>query len=122
MVFRVTYRRRHCYNTTSNKYRLVRTPGNRIEMQYLKKVANGPRCGDCGGEIHGIPHLRPKEYRKLKKSQRTVNRAYGGSRCSTCVRDRIIRAFLVEEQKIVKRVLKAQRINPKRKQVQPKKK
>jgi len=32
----------------------------------------------------------------------------GGSRCHKCVRDRIIRAFLIEEQKIVVKVLKAQ--------------
>jgi large subunit ribosomal protein L34e len=35
-----------------------------------------------------------------------VRRAYGGSRCGNCVRDRIVRAFLIEEQKIVKKVLK----------------
>ncbi|KAJ2110879.1 60S ribosomal protein L34B, partial [Coemansia sp. RSA 921] len=47
-------------------------------------------------------------YTRLNKSQKSVSRAYGGSRCSTCVRTRIVRAFLIEEQKIVKKVLKAQ--------------
>ena len=37
-----------------------------------------------------------------------MSRAYGGSRCATCVRQRIVRAFLIEEQKIVKKVLKSQ--------------
>lgn len=41
----------------------------------------------------------------LKKKDRTVHRAYGGSRCHACVRERIMRAFLVEEQKCVKQVL-----------------
>jgi large subunit ribosomal protein L34e len=31
-----------------------------------------------------------------------------GGRCGGCVRQRIIRAFLIEEQKIVKRVLNDQ--------------
>ncbi len=32
-------------------------------------------------------------------------RPYGGSRCAHCVKDRVLRAFIVEEQKIVKKVL-----------------
>jgi large subunit ribosomal protein L34e len=42
----------------------------------------------------------------MSKPQKSVSRAYGGSRCANCVRDRIVRAFLIEEQKIVKKVLK----------------
>lgn len=53
-----------------------------------------------------IPALRPHEYATTSKAQKTVRRAYGGSRCGNCVRDRIVRAFLIEEQKIVKKVLK----------------
>jgi large subunit ribosomal protein L34e len=44
----------------------------------------------------------------VSKPTKTVQRAYGGSRCANCVRDRIVRAFLIEEQKIVKKVLKEQ--------------
>ena len=65
-----------------------------------------PKCGDCGGVIAGIPALRPKEYRLLSRRKRSVSRAYGGSRCAGCVRTRIVRAFLVEEQKLVKALLK----------------
>lgn len=54
----------------------------------------------------GLPCLRPAEYKRLSKNQKNVSRSYGGSRCAKCVRDRIVRAFLVEEQKIVKKVLK----------------
>jgi len=53
-----------------------------------------------------VPALRPREYATTSKSKKNVSRAYGGSRCSNCVRDRIVRAFLIEEQKIVKKVLK----------------
>lgn len=41
----------------------------------------------------------------ISRSERTVNRAYGGSRCAHCTRQRIMRAFIIEEQKIVKKVL-----------------
>jgi len=53
-----------------------------------------------------IPAKRPREYANLSRPQKTVQRAYGGSRCGNCVRDRVTRAFLIEEQKIVKKVLK----------------
>jgi large subunit ribosomal protein L34e len=108
MVQRLAYRRRHSYRTSSNKTKVVKTPGGKLIYHYIKKQAKGPRCGDCGSKLSGIPHLRPKEYARLSRRQKTVNRSYGGSRCASCVRDRIIRAFLIEEQKIVKRVLKAQ--------------
>jgi large subunit ribosomal protein L34e len=44
-------------------------------------------------------------FKNAKSREKTVSRAYGGSRCHTCVRQRIIRAFLIEEQKIGKKVL-----------------
>lgn len=55
-----------------------------------------------------IPALRPREYAQISKPKKKVQRAYGGSRCGNCVKDRIVRAFLIEEQKIVKKVLKEQ--------------
>eukprot|EP00274_Cyanoptyche_gloeocystis_P006910 CAMPEP_0196655432 /NCGR_PEP_ID=MMETSP1086-20130531/5172_1 /TAXON_ID=77921 /ORGANISM="Cyanoptyche gloeocystis , Strain SAG4.97" /LENGTH=119 /DNA_ID=CAMNT_0041987737 /DNA_START=95 /DNA_END=454 /DNA_ORIENTATION=+ len=108
MTQRLTYRRRHSYATKSNKVRVVKTPGGKLVYQYVKKIAAGPKCGDCGKSLQGIPHLRPKQYMSISKRQKTVSRAYGGSRCSNCVKSRIIRAFLIEEQKIVKKVLKSQ--------------
>ena len=102
---RVTYVRRHSYRTKSNIAAVTKTPGGRLACHYVKKRANGPKCGDCGGAIAGIPALRPKQYKNLSKNKRTVSRAYGGSRCAKCDRERIVRAFLIEEQKIVKKVL-----------------
>ena len=75
-------------------------------MQYRKKFSKGVRCGDCGIALPGIPRLRSCEFHRLSKTKKTVARAYGGSRCAKCVRTRILRAFLLEEQKIVKRVMR----------------
>jgi hypothetical protein len=73
--------------------------------------------------------LRPREYATVSKTKKHVTRAYGGSRCGGCVRSRyvidlnaviagfylrlhcdnsIVRAFLIEEAKVVKRVIKSQ--------------
>ena len=40
----------------------------------------------------------------MPKRQKTVHRIYGGHLDHKVVRERIIRAFLIEEQKIVKKV------------------
>ncbi len=48
-----------------------------------KKMYGKPRCGGCGAELHGIP----RNTRKLCKSQKTVNRPFGGHYCSRCMRE-----------------------------------
>ncbi|CAO2600068.1 60S ribosomal protein L34 [Lemmus lemmus] len=103
MVQRLTYRRRLSYNTASNKTRL-------IVYLYTKKVGKAPKsaCGVCPGRLRGVRAVRPKVLMRLSKTKKHVSRAYGGSMCAKCVRDRIKRAFLIEEQKIVVKVLKAQ--------------
>lgn len=83
--------------------------------QHVKKIATRPKCGDCGDNLQGISTLRPREYAQVSRTHKTVQRAYGGSRCANCVKERITRAFLIEEQKIVKRVLKEQSEKEKRK-------
>ena len=88
--------------------RKVKTPGGELVLHYMGKKGNGPSCGDCKKKLNGIPALRPSEYKRISKRQKNVSRAYGGSRCASCVRERIVRAFLIEEQKIVKKVLKQQ--------------
>ena len=61
--------------------------------KYIKKRAKGPMCGDCGTRLPGIASLRPKEYKQIAKSKRTVARAYGGSRCANCVKLRRYTCF-----------------------------
>ncbi|ESO01697.1 hypothetical protein HELRODRAFT_157214 [Helobdella robusta] len=108
MAQRLTLRRRLPYNTNSNRRRIVKTPGGRLVYQYKKKLGSVPKCGDCKIKLSGITPTRPCDRPRLSRRYKTVNRAYGGSRCHKCVRSRIIRAFLIEEQKIVMKVLKAQ--------------
>ncbi|OJD12978.1 60S ribosomal protein L34-A [Emergomyces pasteurianus Ep9510] len=94
------------YNTRSNKVRIIKTPGGNLRYLHIKKKGTAPKCGDCGIKLQGIPALRPREYSQISRPKKSVSRAYGGSRCAGCVKDRIVRAFLIEEQKIVKKVLK----------------
>ena len=75
--------------------------------QYLSKISSVRICGEagCRKPLTGLPTLRPNKYKLLKKRENRVSRAYGGSLCSNCVKNRIIRGFLTEEVKIVKKVM-----------------
>jgi large subunit ribosomal protein L34e len=96
---------RHAYATISNRRRPVRTPGGKLVSQRIAKKSTGPKCSDCKTSLPGIPHLKSTVYRRTVKRVRTVSRAYGGSCCMSCTKERIVRAFLLEEQKAVKKLM-----------------
>jgi large subunit ribosomal protein L34e len=105
---RFTFRTHHSFATRSNKNRLVRTPGGRLSVQHVQKKTGHHTCGDTGAKLNGIPALVSSKFKALSKNKKTVARAYGGVLSGGAVRSRIIRAFLVEERKVVKKVQKAQ--------------
>jgi large subunit ribosomal protein L34e len=96
---------RHSYATKSNRRRPVRTPGGKLVSQRICKKTAGPKCSDCKRSLPGIAHLKSSAYRRTVKRERTVSRVYGGSACHACVKERITRAFLLEEQKAVKKLM-----------------
>ena len=104
---RVTTTRRHAYRTKSNRVKTIKAPGGRYTAQYLKKSRRGVMCGEpgCNTRLPGIAQMDKTAMKSAKKREKTVSRAYGGAICATCVKQRILRAFLIEEQKIVKKVL-----------------
>ncbi|KAK2956228.1 putative 60S ribosomal protein L34-A [Blattamonas nauphoetae] len=107
MVQRIARLRRNPYNTASNRVKIVKTPGGRLTFQYLEKRSKGAHCGDCHAPLHGITRYVRTESSRVSQTSKHVTRAYGGSRCAKCVKNRIIRAFLIEEQKIVKQIRKS---------------
>ncbi len=63
----------------------VRTPSGTVKKIFAGTHSR-PKCAICKSELAGIP----KEYQKLSKTKKTVNRPYGGSLCSKCMRRLII--------------------------------
>eukprot|EP01027_Heterolobosea_sp_BB2_P027076 GEZU01042279.1.p2 GENE.GEZU01042279.1~~GEZU01042279.1.p2 ORF type:complete len:119 (+),score=33.77 GEZU01042279.1:61-417(+) len=107
---RVHYRRKHTYRTVSNRTTTVKTPGGRIVLHVLPKITKGAHTPRYLGSkpLQGLKRMTRNQWKIAPKSARTVTRPYGGVLSANHVKERIIRAFLIEEQKIVKRVLKAQ--------------
>merc|ERR1712098_499212 len=97
MVQRLTFRRRLSYNTNSNRRRVSKTPGGKLVYLYQKKLAKVPVCGDTKLPLRGVKAVRPHKLASMSKRQKTVSRA-----------------FFIEEQKIVARVLKAQESSKRR--------
>ncbi|XP_057517821.1 60S ribosomal protein L34-like [Amaranthus tricolor] len=93
----------------------MRAKGGKLVYQSTKKRASVSKFPVTGKRIQGIPHLRPTEYKRsrLPRNRRTVNCPYGDVLAGGAVRERIIRVFLVEEHKIVKKVLKIQKAKEK---------
>lgn len=99
MAERVTYRRKCTYRTKSNRVRKVRTPGNRLIVQYQIKPIKHSICKETGVRLNGIPRTVT---RRLKRRERSVSRPYGGVLSGAEVKRRITRAFLNEELKCIK--------------------
>ena len=92
---RVTYKRRASYRTKSNKFRTVKTPGGKLAILYITKKSKG-------NGLQGLKPKRPAALQRMSYSNRTVSRPYGGVLTHQEVRERITRAFLIEEIKSIK--------------------
>lgn len=51
------------YNTTSNRTRVIKTPGGDLRLLHIKKRGTVPKCGDCGSKLSGVS--RPRQQRFL---------------------------------------------------------
>lgn len=90
MAQRLTLRTRNPYNTKANRRRVVKTPSGKLRYLHLHKLPSAPKCGDCHTALPGVKAVRPRAYATLSKREKTVQRAYGGSRCANCVRTRYV--------------------------------
>uniref|UniRef100_A0A7S3IM51 60S ribosomal protein L34 n=1 Tax=Strombidium inclinatum TaxID=197538 RepID=A0A7S3IM51_9SPIT len=94
---RITYRRKSSYRTRSNNFKPVKTPGGKLVMHLLKKHTKGT-------QMQGVKVARPHDFKRLTASKRSVSRAYGGNLNATEVKEKIMRAFLIDEFKYFKKM------------------
>lgn len=90
------------YVTPSNIMMFVKDDKGKLYYKKQKKAGSPQKCGDCKKNLQGIPALRPAAFARLPKSQRTINRAYGGTVCPVCVEKRILKSFLTAEEKQIR--------------------
>ncbi len=80
-----------CGKYKSRRFRrvFVRTPGARTVLHYRERKVNIPKCAVCKATLKGMPKLIGSEFKNLSKSQKRVERPYGGNLCSRCARVKI---------------------------------
>merc|ERR1711935_1069116 len=93
---RVTYKRRSSYRTASNKFKIVKTPGGKLAIQYVQKKTKSI------SKLHGIKRDRPANLKRMSYRFRRVARPYGGVLSHEDVKMRIMRAFMTEELQNIK--------------------
>ena len=101
--YRVAIRGHSTYHTRTNIWRKVRTPGNRLSTLKVARRPLATKCAFNGQRLHGLQRVNPTT---VSRCARTVSRPYGGVLSMQAVRDRILRAFLVEESKAAARAAK----------------
>ena len=65
----------------------VRLPSGRTVIKIKKKKPKAAACAVCKKPLHGVPRKHPVQLRKLAKTERRPERAYGGYLCSACSRE-----------------------------------
>ena len=94
---RVTYKRRASYRTDGNKFKIVKTPGGRLTIQYIQKKSKTIKK-----KMNGMKSARPCDLRRMSYRFRRVARPYGGVLTHDEVKLRIMRAFMTEELQNIK--------------------
>lgn len=64
-----------------------RLPSGRIVIRIKRKKTGIARCASCGKILHGIPRLHSVKMRKLAKTKKRIERAFGGYYCTACSRE-----------------------------------
>lgn len=62
---------------------------SRVTLHFVKRNPKQAHCAVCGKPLHGIP----RNVKRLSKSEKTVERRYGGYLCTQCARRRVIEEF-----------------------------
>merc|ERR1712151_1368139 len=94
---RVTYKRRASYRTDGNKFKIVKTPGGRLAVQYIQKKSRTIKK-----KMNGLKSARVADLRRMSYRFRRVARPYGGVLTADDVKMRIMRAFMTEELQNIK--------------------
>jgi len=72
--------------TKSKRKVYVRTPGGRTVVHYRERNYKNHKCALCGKVLHGIPRGRNVDFKNMAKSEKRVERPFGGMLCSECAR------------------------------------
>mmetsp|Transcript_16328 Transcript_16328/g.25359 ORF Transcript_16328/g.25359 Transcript_16328/m.25359 type:complete len:112 (+) Transcript_16328:4746-5081(+) len=103
---RVVLRRNSPYRTKRNRNRISKTPGRKLKVLKIFKKKSTNKCELSKTNLRGIGQKNKSTLINLCHRKKTVSRPYGGALSGNSLVLRIKKAFLFEEQKIVKMIIK----------------
>ncbi len=62
-------------------------PSGRVVARFKRGKTRAAKCAKCGKPLHGMPRLHQADMRKLAKTEKRPERAFGGFYCSACTRE-----------------------------------
>lgn len=66
------------------------TPGHQSTIIYRRRKPSRAKCGLCGAVLGGVPAKRPAKLRRIPKTGKRPDRAYGGRVCHKCLSNSLI--------------------------------
>lgn len=87
-------------NASNQRVRKVTASGKIKDVRVAKK-AKKHRCHGCNRLLLSIASLRPAAFSRLTLAQRRVSRPYGSTHCGKCVANKVVAAFLTEEERLL---------------------
>ena len=81
------------HRSRSYRREKITTPGHNKVVHYHRKKPTYAKCGVSGDKLSGLPLLRSSYYSRLSKSQKTINRKYGGVYSPKVVRSALKKAI-----------------------------
>ncbi len=81
---------RPALRSTSWKRKKITTPGGTKKIHYTKPKNAAAKCADCGKSLQGVPKATTDRLKKLPKTKKRPERAYGGNLCAGCLKKKLI--------------------------------
>lgn len=81
---------RPALRSTSWIKKKITTPGGSKKTHYLKKKNANAKCASCGKGLNGVPKTTDDRMKKISKTKKRPERAYGGNLCAKCLKNKII--------------------------------
>ena len=68
------------------------TPGHQSTVIYRRRKPSRAKCALCGAVLGGVPAKRPAKLKRVPKTGKRPDRAYGGRVCHKCLKNSLVEA------------------------------
>ena len=74
------------FRSRSKRRVAKKLPSGQVRIHYEDRKPKSAHCAGCGSKLHGVARATTAQLRKLSKTQKRPERAFGGVLCTKCMR------------------------------------